>query len=134
MDKLIEDVRNSFESSPFFSHVGFEIIEFEEGNVILKLPIRKQLLNANDSLHGGVHATMLDLVLGMAIRSMTRTRCTTISLNINYLNPSTEGEIIYATGNILKQGYRMVVAEGEIKDENDNILAKGMGNYKLIRD
>jgi len=133
LTKLIEDVRKSFESSPFFSHIGFEIIEFEEGNVLLKLPIRNQLLNANDSLHGGVHATMLDLVLGMAIRSTTKTRCTTISLNINYLSPSTEG-VVYATGKIMKQGYLTVVAEGEMKDENGEFLAKGMGTYKLIRD
>ncbi|WP_090238882.1 PaaI family thioesterase [Lentibacillus halodurans] len=133
MAKLIEDVRKSFESSPFFLHIGFEIIEFREGNVLLKLPIRNQLLNANDSLHGGVHATMLDLVLGMCIRSTTKTRCTTISLNINYLAPSTEGDV-YATGEILKQGYRIVTVEGEMKDENGNILAKGLGTYKLIRD
>ncbi|GAB3055453.1 PaaI family thioesterase [Virgibacillus ainsalahensis] len=133
MTTLMEDVRKSFESSPFFSHIGFEIMEFEEGNILLKLPVRNELLNVNQSLHGGVHATMLDLILGMAIRSVTKTRCTTISLNVNYLSPSTKGEV-FATGKILKQGYRMVVAEGEMKDESGNILAKGIGTYKLIRD
>ncbi|MFC2949674.1 PaaI family thioesterase [Virgibacillus sediminis] len=133
MSKRIEDVRKSFENSPFFTHIGFEIVEFEEGNTRLKLPITSELLNANDSLHGGVHATMLDLSLGMAVRSVTKTRCTTISLNVNYLSPSTEG-VVFATGRILKQGYRMVVAEAEMVDEAGNMLAKGIGTYKLIRD
>ncbi|MFC3041852.1 PaaI family thioesterase [Virgibacillus xinjiangensis] len=133
MTTRLNDVRESFESSPFFSHIGFEILEFEEGNIRLKLPIRRELLNANESLHGGVHATMLDLSLGMAIRSVTKTRCTTISLNVNYLSPSIEGEV-FATAKIVKQGYRMVVAEGEMMDEAGNLLAKGIGTYKLIRD
>jgi uncharacterized protein (TIGR00369 family) len=68
----LEDVQKSFESSPFFSHIGFEIIRFEEGNCMIKLNIREHLLNINGTLHGGVHATMLDFILGMTIRSVTK--------------------------------------------------------------
>ncbi|MGY0691955.1 PaaI family thioesterase [Virgibacillus sp. FSP13] len=127
------DVRESFESSPFFSHIGFEIIHFQEGNVLLKLPITKQLLNANDTLHGGVHATMLDTIIGMTIRSITKTRCMTINLNVNYLSAVKYGEI-FAYGRILQQGYRTVTAEGELHDAEENMLAKGVGTFKLVRD
>lgn len=133
LQRLMDEVRESFETSPFFSHIGFEIIHFDEGNVQLKLPIQKQLLNANGALHGGVHATMLDLILGMAIRSTTKTRCTTINLNINYLAPSDTGDI-FASGRIIQQGYRVVTAEGELWDSEGNMLAKGVGTFKLIRD
>ncbi|UOQ94596.1 PaaI family thioesterase [Halobacillus shinanisalinarum] len=133
MTKVIDEVRESFESSPFFSHIGFEILNFEEGNVFLKLPIKEQLLNVNGTLHGGVHATMLDLILGMAIRSTTKTRCTTINLNVNYLAPSSGGEV-FARGRILQQGYRTVTAEGELYDHEEKMLAKGIGTFKLIRD
>lgn len=107
LPSLIDNVRESFETSPFFSYIGLEIIRFEEGKVQLKLPIQKQLLNANGALHGGVHATMIDLILGMAIRSTTKTRCTTINLNINYLAPSNKGNM-FAKGRIIQQGYRVV--------------------------
>lgn len=130
---LIDEVRESFEASPFFSHIGFEIIHFQKGNVLLKLPITQQLLNANGTLHGGVHATMLDLILGMAIRTTTKTRCVTINLNINYLAPAVSGNI-YASGKIIKQGYRTVIAEGELFDEQEKLLAKGVGTFKLVRD
>ncbi|MFC7062118.1 PaaI family thioesterase [Halobacillus seohaensis] len=132
MTKVIDEVRESFEASPFFSHIGFEIVEFEEGNVLLNLPIKEQLLNVNGTLHGGVHATMLDLILGMAIRSTTKTRCTTMNLNINYLAPISNGDVS-AKGRILQQGYRTVTAEGELYDHQGQLLAKGIGTYKLIR-
>ncbi|MFZ0369134.1 MAG: PaaI family thioesterase [Halobacillus sp.] len=133
MTKTIDEVRESFEASPFFSHIGFEIIHFEEGNVLLNLPIQEKLFNVNGTLHGGVHATMLDLIIGMAIRSTTKTRCTTMNLNINYLAPSAGGSVT-AKGRILQQGYRIVTAEGELYDGEGTMLAKGIGTYKLIRD
>lgn len=128
----LEEVRKSFETSPFFSHIGFEVIYFQEGNILLKLPITEQLLNANRTLHGGVHATMLDMILGMVIRATTGSRCATINLNINYLTPITGGDI-FAKGKILKKGKRTVTAEGEIWDEEEELLAKGVGTFKLIR-
>lgn len=128
----LEDVRKSFETSPFFSHIGFQVMYFQEGDILLKLPISEPLLNANSTLHGGVHATMLDMILGMVIRSTTGTRCATINLNINYLAPITHGDI-FAKGKVLKQGNRTVTAEGEIWDEEEELLAKGVGAFKLIR-
>ncbi|WP_106496457.1 PaaI family thioesterase [Lentibacillus sp. Marseille-P4043] len=127
------DVRESFEASAFFSHIGFEIVHFQEGDVLLKLPITEQLLNANDTLHGGVHATMLDTIIGMTIRSITKTRCMTINLNVNYLSAIEDGEI-FARGRVLQQGYRIVTAEGELFDKDENMLAKGVGTFKLVRD
>lgn len=133
MPELLKEVRKSFEESPFFSHIGFEIIGFQEGEVNLKLPIKKQLLNVNETLHGGVHATMLDLIMGMAIRSTTKTRCATININVNYLAPSVSGDV-FASGRILQLGHKIVTAEGELSDAQGNNLAKGVGTFKLIRD
>ena len=47
--------------------MGFEIIRFEKGVVIIKLNIYEYLLNVNGTFHSGVHATMIDYILGMAI-------------------------------------------------------------------
>lgn len=129
----LEEIRDRFENSPFFSHIGFEVVYFHEGDVLLKLPITGSLLNAGSILHGGVHATMLDIVLGMVIQSTTGTRCTTIHLNTNYLAPIADGAI-FANAKVLKKGYRTVVAEGEIWDEQEEYLAKGVGTFKLIRE
>lgn len=126
------DIRKSFENSPFFSLVGFEVVRLEEGNVKIKLLVRDELLNANNTLHGGVHATMLDTIMGMSARSLSKTRCTTINLNVNYLSPTKGGEV-FAIGKVLNQGYRIVAAEGELVDGEGNLLAKATGTFKLIR-
>ncbi|WP_370521812.1 PaaI family thioesterase [Virgibacillus sp. MSP4-1] len=129
----ITEIRESFQDSPFISHIGLDIVHFEEGDVLLKLPVEEKLLNVNKTMHGGVHATVLDTVLGMTIRSITGTRCLTVSLNIHYLSPSDSG-VVYAEGKVIKQGYRTVIAEGEMFDSDGTVLAKAIGTFKLVRD
>jgi acyl-CoA thioesterase len=41
---------------------------------------------------------------------------------------------IFAEAKVLQQGYKIAFTEGEIKDSNGNIIAKGTGIFKLIRD
>jgi uncharacterized protein (TIGR00369 family) len=133
MATTLHDIRTSFDNSPFISHLGFEIVTFEEENVVLKLSIKENLYNINHTLHGGVHASILDTVQGMLIRSISKTRVNTLQLNINYLAPAASGEI-YAKAKILQIGYKIVTAEGTLEDSNRNMLAKATGMFKLIRD
>ncbi|MFD6209687.1 MULTISPECIES: PaaI family thioesterase [unclassified Peribacillus] len=129
----VEDIRNQFESSAFFSHIGFEIIRFEESNVTIKLNIEDHLLNVNGTLHGGIHATMLDTILGMVTRSVTKSKVVTTSLNVHYLASISSGEL-FAEAKVLQKGYKIAFTEGEIKDAEGNIIAKGTGIFKIIRD
>lgn len=133
MPVTVEDIRKKFENNPFFSHIGFEIVQFEEGNVIIKLNIKENLLNVNGTLHGGVHATMLDNILGMVTRSVTKARVVTTNLTVHYLASMSEGEI-FAEAKVLQQGYKLAFTEGEIKDSKGNVIAKGIATFKLIRD
>jgi uncharacterized protein (TIGR00369 family) len=114
-------------------HVGFEIVRFEEGNVNIKLDVKEHLLNINGTLHGGVHATMLDYILGMVTRSVTKAKVVTTNLTVHYLSSISQGEI-FAEAKVLQEGYKLAFTEGEIKDDQGNILAKGIGTFKLIRD
>ena len=133
MPITVEDIRKKFEENPFFMHVGFEIVRFEEGNVNIKLDVKEHLLNINGTLHGGVHATMLDYILGMVTRSVTKAKVVTTNLTVHYLSSISQGEI-FAEAKVLQEGYKLAFTEGEIKDGQGNILAKGIGTFKLIRD
>lgn len=132
MQLTADDIKTAFENSPFFKHIGFEIIEFDDNRVKLKLRIREQLLNVNGTLHGGIHATMLDYVQGMLLRAVTKEKCMTTSLTTQYFAPVSEGEI-FAESKILKLGFKLAFMEAEIKNTKGEILAKGLGNFKLLR-
>lgn len=128
----LEELRKKLEDNLFFSQIGFEVIDFEEDNVLIKLPFNKNVLNLNETIHGGVHATMIDWVFGMMIRLKTKERCATINLNMNYLRSASSGDI-YGNGKIVQLGYRLITIEGQVFDEKENVLAKGIGTFKVIR-
>lgn len=133
MPVTVKDIQKSFENSPFFSHMGFEVFRFEEEAIVLKLKTDHYLLNANGDLHGGVHASMLDTIMGMVIRAATKTRVMTLNLTIQYPSSVSSAEL-FAEAKILRKGYQTVFAEGEMKASDGKVIAKGVGTFKLIRD
>ncbi|WP_233522507.1 PaaI family thioesterase [Peribacillus glennii] len=126
-------VKDSFLNSPFYNHLGLEIIQFQDNNVKIKLAVKENLLNANGTLHGGVLASMLDFIQGMLLRSVTKTKCVTISLNTHFLASVTEGDV-FAEAKILQLGYKIATLEGQITDSGNKLLAKGIGTFKILRE
>ncbi|WP_100400069.1 PaaI family thioesterase [Bacillus sp. FJAT-44742] len=125
-----QTLRQRFETSPFFSHLGFEILDAGKDVILLKLPIKKYLLNTNQTVHGGVYATMLDNIMSLAVRQAVEKDIVTVNMNINFLAPVKEGDIV-ASAKILHQGYRIVTCESEMYSHEDVLLAKGTGTFKV---
>ncbi len=120
------------EQSLYSELIGFETDTYENSNVIIKLQIKEQHKNSIQTVHGGVIATMIDNIIGATIASTVSLPSTTINLNISYIQPAVEGLLI-AKATILHQGYRIVTGEGIITDQNHQIIAKGIGTFKLLR-
>ncbi len=131
MDGQNQAADHSHETSLLFKHLGFKTVQYEEGNVVIKLEIQDVHMNANQTLHGGIHATMIDNIIGATIRSLTNLPSTTINLTIQYLKPISKG-VITARAIILLQGYKIITAEGIIYDEYNQLIAKGTGTFKVL--
>lgn len=128
----LEETKRVFEESPFFKLLGFKLVEFEEGQVTIELPVDDHLLNANKTVHGGVYASLLDNIIGATIRSIVKVPLATINLNIHYIASIANG-VMVAKATILQQGYRMVTGEAEIRDGQGQLLAKGTATFKVLR-
>lgn len=131
MMETLQDLRRLYEESPFFQHLGFEFVALEEGKVTVKLDVHEAVLNTIHILHGGVYAAMIDNIIGMTVRSVTKRSLVTVQLNMHYLDSVDHGTI-YSTGKIDRLGHRIVTGDGEIVDENGKVLAKGSGTFKQI--
>jgi uncharacterized protein (TIGR00369 family) len=121
-----------YESNPFIRILGIKTVEFEEGRVITELSMTPDIRNARGFVHGGVYATMLDHIIGKTGYSLVNCPVSTIDLNTHFIKNITEGKLI-ATATILHQGYKIFMGEGEVRDEYGNLLAKGIGSFKIIR-
>ncbi|HAA01206.1 MAG TPA: hypothetical protein DEP18_08185 [Flavobacteriales bacterium] len=104
----------------------------EPGKIIYTLPSRKELLATETAMHGGALAAFMDAILGVAALSAVAgegKRVATLELKISFLQAVPENDLLTGYGTVLKKGNRIVFSEGEIRNQNNEIIAKGSGTF-----
>jgi uncharacterized protein (TIGR00369 family) len=118
--------------NPFLDHLGFEIEKRDNKDIVIKLSMDLKHLNTNKTLHGGVHAAMLDTIQSLALKAVCQSNVAVMNLNVHYLSAIGSG-VVSARARINQLGYKTAAVESEIHDEQDVLIAKGSGIYKIIR-
>lgn len=126
----------------FLSFLNMELEEFTSERAVLTVPFDDELTNPTDppSMHGGVAATLIDTVGGLAIRPHLEDpvdgSMATINLDVNYLRPATDD--LVATAEPVRVGSTVGVAEvtveSETPEEGVEPVAVGQGAYRLFHD
>jgi uncharacterized protein (TIGR00369 family) len=133
MMTAIQQKNVCFEKNPFLNHMGFEIEKQDKNDIVIKLLIDSNHLNINKTLHGGVHAAMLDTIQSLALQTIYKTKVAAMNLNVHYLSARDSGPI-FARARINQRGYKTAAVDSEIFDQHDVLIAKGAGIYKIIRE
>jgi uncharacterized protein (TIGR00369 family) len=120
------------ENNNFRKLLGVKIENISEGAAVLSLPIREDLLQAGNMVHGGVLSVLIDSVIGTAVRTVLDTDefSVTAEMNINYFRPAIKGKII-AEGKLVNKGKLLIVGTVDIKDEDGRLLATGRATYAV---
>lgn len=116
---------------PFARHIGVTAISKEPGRVRLKIDLEAYHGNNLGIAHGGAILTLLDIALGSAARTTVGVPVMTIDIQASFLAPG-KGTL-YAEGRVVKQGRSIVFCEGDVKDENGELLAKASGVFKPVK-
>ena len=103
-------IKNSALSNvPLYKMLKPEIVKWEEDKITVKFIIYPCELNHMSTLHGGVIATVLDLVCGLLTSYLTNSSAIpTINLNINFLTSAVVNEELYVEANADKVGKTIV--------------------------
>jgi acyl-CoA thioesterase len=98
MDKkqLAEKVVDTMFSNDHFSQwLGIERVKVEPGHCILKLKVRKDMLNGFGIAHGGITYSLADSALAFASNSHGR-KAVSIETSISHTEQLKEGDVITA--------------------------------------
>ena len=119
--------------------IGYAIdLSDPEGTAVIRLDIEAKHLNRNGTLHGGIHAMMLDAAAGFAAsRSLSGQNSeivpvVTLSLSTHFLAPAPMGRVI-TTGRVTGGGYKIIYAEAEVRDAGGTLLSQGNGIFKRTK-
>jgi 1,4-dihydroxy-2-naphthoyl-CoA hydrolase len=105
--------------------LGIEIDTIEDGHVLMRLPLRPQLLAPNGYLHAGTVVALADSSCGYGcIASLPdgATGFTTIELKTNFLATALEGTL-HAESRRIHAGRTTQVWDSTISDDNGKTLA-----------
>jgi acyl-coenzyme A thioesterase 13 len=116
--------------SPLMRWLNPDILQAEEGTMILRYSVREEMSNPLGQLHGGIAAAIIDDAIGCTLYGYGHPAgYATINNYIDYLLPAKVGDNILAKTIVVKKGNRIVNAQCELLDENSQIrIARGVSN------
>jgi uncharacterized protein (TIGR00369 family) len=104
-------------------------LEVADGSAKITMDVDERLFHAARAVHGSVYFKMLDDAAFFAVNSLVEEAFVlTVEFNIHLLRPVSEGRIT-AVGRVVHRGRRLYVAEAELKDGGDRLIARGSGSF-----
>lgn len=130
------------EEHGYLSWLGVTVEDFTKNSITLAAPYDEKLTNTTEppTIHGGIAATLADTAGGLALRPSLADPLNggvaTINLNINYLRRASgdltaHAEVIRAGGSV---GVSEIYVDSETPDGETQMVAAGMGAYRLFQD
>ena len=105
--------RRVLEDQPFSTLLGAKLASFSDGEAVLEVPIRAELLQQNGFVHGGVLAYAADNALTFSGGSVLGPAVLTSEYKINYLRPAS-GRTLVARASVVQAGKRQAVCRCDV--------------------
>ncbi len=117
---------------PFIKELGVEFISSAVGTAVVALNLEPRHLNSWAVAHGGVLMSMLDVVMSAAGRTLFDDAGggVTIEMSTAFLQPAKENSRLQATGRAYHRSKTMAFCEGELRDQDEQLIAKSTGIFK----
>ena len=130
------DNKRDFNSDPFNQYLGLTLEETRQDFARVKLQIGATTpTGINNSVHGGVLATMTDMAAVTAVFASMRDDDIpggTADLQISYLRQA-HGNWLEAKANVLKKGKQLATIQVEITNNERTLCALGRVLYAFKR-
>jgi uncharacterized protein (TIGR00369 family) len=110
-----QDIREKLERQEFMKLIGFNVTKIEVGRVEGELDLEQRHKQHKGFAHGGIIATIADIVAGFAAVSLVPKdyHVVTAEIKVSYFNPGVGNKLI-AKGYVIKQGRKLNFCEAEV--------------------
>ncbi|MER6671892.1 PaaI family thioesterase [Streptomyces sp. NPDC000983] len=109
----LEQARVILAAQPFSALLGARLTAFGEGEAVLEVDIREELLQQYGFVHGGVLGYAADNALTFAAGTVAGAGLITAGFTIDYLRPA-RGEVLRARARVVRAGRTRVVARCDL--------------------
>lgn len=115
--------------SPGFDKVltKVNVLSASPGKVVCEMKVAEEHTNRGGTLHGGLTATLVDVISTVAIMNSERgAPGVSVDMNITYMNAAKIGEDVLITAQVLKQGRTLAFATVDLTSKvTGKLIAQG---------
>ncbi len=119
------------EAVTFSRHIKSKVVDVEPGRAVCRIDVEDVHLNGNGTLHGGVHASLIDNAMGLSAAALVGLRVATIGLDVHFLGAVREGTITCAA-DVVHRTRRIATIEAKVHDAEGNLVAMGTGTFRIF--
>ena len=120
---------------PISALMGMTVSSVGEGEVTFRCTPDASAYNPIGVIHGGLVCTLLDSVVGCAVHTTlpAGTGYTSLEIKVSYLRAvHADGGTLLATGRVTKPGRRAAFADGEVRDEQQRLVATATSTFLVF--
>ncbi|WKA52672.1 PaaI family thioesterase [Planococcus liqunii] len=134
LERLKKMMTGELPGAPIAQVLGFEVVEVEEGRVVIELEASERLHNPMGTLHGGILGDIADAAMGYTFVSTLADDelFTTVELKLNFLKPVFKSKL-RAEGRIIKKGGTIGLLECHIYDEKGSLVAHSTSTCMVLK-
>ena len=134
LDLIRRVARGEMPAPPVATLIGFTLAAVEPGRAVVQLDVDDRHHNPMGTLHGGILCDIADAAMGMAYAATLDEgeTFTTLELKINFLKPVWSGRLV-ATGRMVKAGRTVGLAECDVTDDKDRLVARATSTCMTLR-
>lgn len=119
---------------PIGQMLGFQGRVIKPGESLVEMRVDGRYANPMGTLHGGILCDLADYAMGIAYASVLGPgeTFTTLEMKINYFRPVWEAQL-RAIGRVVSRGRTVGMAESDIYDEKDRLIARVSSTCMTLR-
>lgn len=116
----------------FWGLLGCRLIGVTEDEITIAVTAGKKHTNSMGIIHGGVLSSLMDQTMGMAaVHAKQLDHCVTTNLNVHYLAPMREGELI-VTAKVIHEAGRSLTTTSEVRNADGVIGCMATASFRLV--
>jgi acyl-CoA thioesterase len=123
---MVEALKKKEIDEPIASFLKMKLVELTPGYAKITIKIKRDYLNFNGMVFGGIVMALADQSFAYATNSLVSPSIAT-QFNIHLISGSSVGDILTAECCVIKSGRRIGVSEMTITDQTGKLIAKATG-------
>lgn len=133
-DLATKVVARMYDNDWFSQWLGIERIVTDPGNCVLRMTIRKEMLNGFAIAHGGITYSLADSALAFASNGHGR-MAVSIETSISHIEQLREGDVITATAEEMSLTNKIGIYQVTVRNQNNETVALFKGTvYRTGKD